>query len=249
MDRNGNKWHGQDPLKGTAGEGIQYHEGWGFDGFGDMSDGGGGGGGGGHISYISATTHNGVAGYVISWGLDGTHVHDHTLQGVNIAMRFVAGSDNRNSETFNNINGVSAGVAGGIESFNYSSVGSNFRRYSSGWGGNQYVRTIKIAKIARGVGWLTVGVGAITDVKGVYNYYRYGAESQNAVSPENASLNLTMGVVGMEGGPPGWTISTIYFTIGATIGWENAIPSYISVEKNKSDMREKNISTFSDFKF
>ena len=97
MDRNGNKWHGQDPLKGTGGEGIQYHEGWGFDGFGDMSDGGGGGGGGGHISYISATTHNGVAGYVISYGLAGTPAHDHTLQGVNIAMRFVAGFENNSN--------------------------------------------------------------------------------------------------------------------------------------------------------
>jgi hypothetical protein len=61
--------------------------------------------------------------------------------------------------------------------------------------------------------------------------------------------NLSMGLIGMEGGPPGWTVSTIYFTIEVTIGWQNAIPSYMQVEDNKANMRKQFIATYSDFKF
>jgi hypothetical protein len=46
----------------------------------------------------------------------------------------------------------------------------------------------------------------------------------------------------------GWTVAGIYFAVDATIGWENAIPSYIEVEKNKQEMRDLKIAIFSDFK-
>lgn len=69
---------------------------------------------------------------------------------------------------------------------------------------------------------------------------------RNGVNAKN-STDMVMGGIAFIPGV-GWIISGVYFTIGATVGWENAIPSYIEVEKNKADMRKQSISTFSDFK-
>lgn len=70
---------------------------------------------------------------------------------------------------------------------------------------------------------------------------------RNGVNVQN-SADMVMGGIAFYPGV-GWIISGVYFTIGATVGWDNAIPSYIEMEKNKADMRKQGISTYSDFKY
>ena len=58
-----------------------------------------------------------------------------------------------------------------------------------------------------------------------------------------------MSTLSTFGGPLGWGIGGMYFFVDVVIGWKNAIPSYISVEKNKENMRDLNIMRHGDFKF
>jgi hypothetical protein len=79
---------------------------------------------------------------------------------------------------------------------------------------------MKITSLAKGLGWASVGFGTILDGIGVYKYYHNGANTEGAVNPVHATVNFGVGAIGMSSGPPGWIISTIYFGIGATIGWD-----------------------------
>lgn len=130
---------------------------------------------------------------------------------------------------FNNINGTAGIVFGGVEAFSNSA---------------------KVVDMAHDLGIAGATLGFFTDLYGVYNYKKYGPDDKNhyIVSPTKMKVNTGVAVYGLSTGPPGWTVSSIYFTIDATIGWENAIPSYIEVEDNKQTMRDHNIMTFSDFK-
>ena len=133
-------------------------------------------------------------------------------------------------ETFNKMNGATGIVFGGVEAFSNST---------------------KLIEVAHDLGIAGVAAGTIADIYGVHNYLKYGPTDKDhyIVSPLHAEINFGVAVYGLEGGPPGWAVSSIYFTIDATIGWDNAIPSYIEVEKNKQTMRDYNIMTFSDFKY
>jgi hypothetical protein len=108
------------------------------------------------------------------------------------------------------------------------------------------IRATKIVKVLKTGGKIIIVVGVASDVYNVFMAYKNNDPNADAVLA-NAGVNTAMVGVGFIPGV-GWGISAIYFTIGATIGWENAIPSYIETEKAKSDMRQQKITNFSDFK-
>ena len=104
-------------------------------------------------------------------------------------------------------------------------------------------KAVKLIKLG---GKLIVIVSTANDVRNVYNAWKYGDYNAEAIYAK-AAVNTTMTVVGFAPGV-GWVLSGTYFLIDATIGWENAIPSYLETEKAKASMREQNIVNFSDFK-
>ncbi|KRB56420.1 DUF6443 domain-containing protein [Flavobacterium sp. Root186] len=135
------------------------------------------------------------------------------------------------------INAVAGTAAAGIESLSgITRVGTNATFYTSTarggvFYGNQYVRTFGVAKIGTALGRASVGAGFIMDGVGVYVWYQ-NPNSKNAVHPAKMGVNTTMGLIGLEGGPPGAIVSTIYFLGDAFIpgtaqepsgGWPAAI--------------------------
>lgn len=84
MYRNGNKWHHADFMAGTGAEGIPYTEGWGSDGFGDMTT----GGGGSHVSHISWGTNQGQEGYRVYWWEIGKPESGEWLEELKLSMTF-----------------------------------------------------------------------------------------------------------------------------------------------------------------
>lgn len=94
-------------------------------------------------------------------------------------------------------------------------------------------------------------MGTTIDIIGAYNYNRYGPDNKDhyTVSPQKGSVNLIVGIIGTEGGPPGWTIATLYYGIELTVGWENAIPCYIEMEKVRSTYRDYKMMNYSDYKY
>ena len=84
------------------------------------------------------------------------------------------------------------------------SVGSNYKVYTSGWGGNGYVSTAKLGAISeiagKGVAGLSVGIDA-------YGYYN------GNISGAHFATNTTMTAVGVSGGLPGAVAAGSYFLI------------------------------------
>jgi len=104
-------------------------------------------------------------------------------------------------------------LAGAVENLSGgSSIGTNGKLYSSGWGGNQYVSTAKVAKVGKILGYGTLALGTAFDGYGVYNYYTNGANSPNAVHPGKAGLNLGVGVWGLMN-PATATGAALYYGI------------------------------------
>jgi hypothetical protein len=70
-----------------------------------------------------------------------------------------------------------------------------------------------------------------SDMAGMYNYYQYGANSANAVSPWHTAVDAGASYVGIYGGFLGAAASSVYFlaspaiwfTPGAT--YPNAVPT------------------------
>lgn len=91
-------------------------------------------------------------------------------------------------------------------------IGSNFKFYSSGWGGNQYVSTAKIAKVGQLLGYGTLFIGTLLDGYGVTNYYRNGSNHPNSVHPGKAALNLGIGSWGLIN-PATATGAALYYGI------------------------------------
>ncbi|MDE3185711.1 MAG: hypothetical protein KGM16_20045 [Bacteroidota bacterium] len=88
MDANGNKWNHADPLGGTASAGMQYTEGYGWDGFGDT-------GNGGFVTHVHKGTLHGTEGYYYSYSEQGAAGDGHhILSEVKIERGFVAFADN-----------------------------------------------------------------------------------------------------------------------------------------------------------
>ena len=122
----------------------------------------------------------------------------------------------------------------------------NIKNYSqNAQKGIRATRVVKIIKTASG----TIVVLSTLAEWG-QAFYAYSTNDSNA-DALLAKAGVSTGVTLLSATLPGvgWTIGGIYFLIDATIGWENAIPSYIEVEKNKADMRTLKITNFSDFKF
>jgi hypothetical protein len=105
-----------------------------------------------------------------------------------------------------------------------------------------------IARASRILGWASVGVGAVMDLKGMI-IYKHNPNAPDAVSPVHAGLNTTMGLVAMWGGPVGWTVSGIYFTVQSTIGWDQAMQGVEMMDKSKMQLINSGIMTYSDFKY
>ena len=117
-----------------------------------------------------------------------------------------------------------------------SRIGSNWKFYLATarggvFYGNQYVKTASLAKIGRGVGGIMIAGTAIMDGIGVYNYYD-NPNSPNAVRPEKAGLNLTMGFYGYVNP----LVPVIYFGVDSFYprGWLGAMEQTESlIEKNQ----------------
>lgn len=100
-----------------------------------------------------------------------------------------------------------------------------------------------LKKVFRQGGKVTFILGAGLTVYDGFSKF----QKKDYTGTAKSGLDGAMGTVGLFG-PIGATISGIYFIIDFGIGWDNAIPSYITVEKNKAFMRNANIINFSDFK-
>lgn len=77
----------------------------------------------------------------------------------------------------------------------------------------------------------SLGISTAIDIHGVYVYYSGGADAPDALHPAKAALNFGVGLYSLSTGPPGWGVEAIYFGIDNTIGWDNALNSYMEVEK------------------
>jgi RHS repeat-associated protein len=146
-----------------------------------------------------------------------THLMIDKVENVKISGEWIGLAN-----TWNGGVGVLAGVVENIS--HKSKIGSNLKIYWNGWGGNQYVSTVKIANIGKFVGYATLVVGVALDVKGVYNYYNSGAESDNAVHPSKAGLNLGVGIWGLMN-PATATGAALYYGIDTFYpgGWDGAL--------------------------
>jgi RHS repeat-associated protein len=97
--------------------------------------------------------------------------------------------------------------------------------------GNQYVKTIGLAKTGKVLGVAGGIVGMGLDGVGVYNYYNPTAENINSrVSPGKFGADGVMTGVGIWGGPFGAGASVLYFGIDAFYpgGVQGASSDYIS---------------------
>jgi len=121
----------------------------------------------------------------------------------------------------------------------------NIKRYSNN--AQKGIRATKAVKIIKTGGKIIILVSVAADVYNVFTAYKNNDSNADAILAK-AGINTTMAGVGFIPGG-GWVVSGIYFVIDATIGWDNAIPSYVEMEENKTDMRKQNLTNFSDFKF
>lgn len=108
------------------------------------------------------------------------------------------------------------------------------------------IRATKIVKLIKVGGKIIIIVSVAADIAKVTTAYLNNDPNASAIYAK-AIVNTAITSYGLIPGV-GWTVAGIYFAVDATIGWENAIPSYIQVEKNKQEMRDLKIGNFSDFK-
>ena len=115
----------------------------------------------------------------------------------------------------NQWNGGLGVLAGAVENLSGSrTIGTNLKVYSSGWRGNQYVSTMKVAKIGKIAGYGTLLLGTAMDGYGVLNYYRNGSNDPNSVHPGKAGLNLGIGLWSLLG--PATAVGTLQYILP---GW------------------------------
>ena len=82
--------------------------------------------------------------------------------------------------------------------------------------GNQFVKTIGLAKFGRGLGVFGGLAGMALDTRGLYNYYHPTADNMGSrVSPGKYGADAVMTAVGIFGGPVGAGVSVLYFGIDA----------------------------------
>jgi len=154
------------------------------------------------------------------------------------------------TETLNNWNGGIGVLAGGVENLSGRlTIGvQNLKPYSSGWGGNQYIETLKVTEIGRFVGWGTLGFGTAIDLYGVNTYYTNGANDPNAVHPAKASLNLGVGMWSLLN--PATAIGgAFYYGIGTFYpgGWQGAAEMNDKLLRQNQELLGKNWNLYRDF--
>ncbi|MBE2231520.1 MAG: hypothetical protein IAE96_12805 [Chitinophagaceae bacterium] len=121
----------------------------------------------------------------------------------------------------------------------------NIKNYSKN--AQKGIRTTKAVNVVKVGGRVIIVASVTADIYNVFIAYNSNDPNADAVLAK-AIVNTGMtGVAFIPG--VGWALAGIYFTIDATLGWENAIPSYIETENAKTDMREQKIMNYSDFKF
>lgn len=81
------------------------------------------------------------------------------------------------------------------------SIGSNFKVYKSGWGGNQYVTTVKIAGFVAKAGMFLAGAATVWDWINV---------GKGELSSTHVSINTGFTAVGVFGGPTGAVVAVPY---------------------------------------
>lgn len=229
MDKNGTKWHHRDFMAGTGAEGIPYTEGWGSDGFGDMTT----GPGGGHVSHISWGTNQGQSGYRVYWWEMEEEEKGKTLQELKLSMTFkpfsVSMQWNR-WEYQNSRNQIDQGWEKGGNSI----IGA----FGTGWGAKEnlinyaerFSPSIKNLKYVKGVKLISKSViGAQVAVSAVQTYNAWHDENGKLRNLDinndgnkwgatgKTALDVTMVAIGTFGGPIGWAVSGTYF-IGDAFG-------------------------------
>jgi hypothetical protein len=131
------------------------------------------------------------------------------------------------------------GIAASIGEFSPTgewTIGSNWRLYTSGWGGGSrgMVKTFEIGEAAHIAGLVGLGLGELTDAAGLVNYYRHGPDSPNSVSPGHAATNLAVGVAAIPFGLVGGIAAGGYFLIDSTYpgGMKEALIDSAIIQEN-----------------
>jgi len=106
--------------------------------------------------------------------------------------------------------GTSSDIA--KESGYVTTIGTNLKPYASGWAGNQYVKTMGIAKGASTVFFLA---GAGADVYMYSQGYQSGAKTLTNLGVSGTAIYL--------GGIPGIILGGGYMLIDKTVGWDRVM--------------------------
>ena len=95
------------------------------------------------------------------------------------------------------------------EHFSKSSVGKNLKIYENGWGGNQYVKTVKFAKVGKIAGRACFVVSIVLNTTEGIIAYNKGEKDKVF----KAGLNIVIGAIATWGGPIGWAIGAGYLLL------------------------------------
>lgn len=120
-----------------------------------------------------------------------------------------------------------------------STNGFSPKYYRNSWGGNQYVKTLNIGKVGKGLGLAAGGVGLVSDGIGVFNYYE-NSKSVNAVHPGKAAANATISAYGIWVDPVSGTL------IG---GMEAFYPGGVAGYINDVGSMQQEFNEMTDYKF
>jgi len=130
-----------------------------------------------------------------------------------------------------------------------ATIGTNLQLYSSGWRGNQFVSTARIAKGLHALG------SALTVASAGFDLYAYyGLRNHGGLTQGTLSVNLTMDVVGFMG-PSGAGLAAMYYGLqtfypggaaGALTDYGNNIqqnqaidPDYLPMDPGKISFHPK----------
>jgi RHS repeat-associated protein len=135
-----------------------------------------------------------------------------------------SGQEGGNSKVAWDVASTTMGVLGtgsdiAKESGYVTTIGTNLRPYASGWSGNQYVKTIGVAK---GVSTATFWAGAGIDV--ALYFMKDPATGQRYQSGIKTLTNLGVSGTAMYiGGVPGIILGGGYMLIDKTVGWDRVM--------------------------
>jgi len=128
-----------------------------------------------------------------------------------------SGQEGGNSKAAWDVASTTVGVLGtgsdiAKESGYVTTIGTNLKPYASGWAGNQYVKTMGVAKGASTVFFLA---GAGADVYMYSQGYQSGAKTLTNLGVSGTAMYL--------GGIPGIILGGGYMLIDKTVGWDRVM--------------------------